>query len=187
MNKFLLTIAIALLISLSVKAQENTFNGGVKAGASYPVLSNEDESTNANLGYALGFFGHYNIKSDLSIGAEVYYDVAKFTNKDIDVELKMNNINIPLYVKKGLGSGLSAFLGGELGILVDSELNNPEIGSVNTNEYFNKTNFSFLAGFAYPITEVIGLDLRYTNGLTAVTDGETSKLSKFALNLNIKF
>lgn len=187
MKKLLLSITAALLLSFNANAQENKFDGGVKVGASYPVLSNEAESTNASLGYALGFFGQYNIKNDLSIGAEVYYDASKFTNDDIDVELKMNNINIPLYIKKGVGSGISAFLGGELSVLADSEISSPDYGAVNTNEYFNKTNLSFLAGFGYEITETIGLDLRYTNGLTAVMDGETSKLSKFALNINIKF
>lgn len=187
MIKLLLSIATILLISINTYAQQTTFEGGVKVGASYPILSNEAESTNASLGYAIGFFGHYNLKSDLSVGSEVYYDVSKFTNDEIDTEIKMNNINIPLYLKKGLGSGISAFLGGELSILIDSEINMPDYGTINTNEYYNKTNFAFLAGFGYDINNVIGLDLRYTNGLTSITDLGTGKLSRFAFNINIKF
>lgn len=178
-------ILIALFSTTVCFSQDSKATIGFKAGANLPILSEIAEGTKSQLGYLVGLTFNYKLPKN-SIGAELYYDKSAFNNDLTGTYLSMEKINIPVYYQGDLGSKFTAKAGFEVNFLINSRITTDFIDA-NAKEALSSTGISYLGGFGYKINSKIGIDLRYTSSLTAISDYETTKLGRFALSANLKF
>jgi opacity protein-like surface antigen len=131
--------------------------------------------------------------------SSISYSFGTYTTTT-ESKLALNYINIPVMAKYFVTEELSLQAGSQLGILLSatdtSDLTTNFPGQANSSKStdvkssVNSTDFAFNLGAGYNITENIGVDLRYSLGLTElnkVSGGTTIKNNVFSLNLGYKF
>lgn len=208
--KRLLIIPLLLLFVATANAQLFKVFGhevgfiyvGPKAGITYSTISNfKDQfltkATN-RLGYQFGAVGEFGFTTKFSFQTEMMYFSRGAKLKDIDGQIKMNYIGIPLLAKYSFKIlGLTKFyaMGGTFtdvrtkGEWVDAGGATSDLGPG-----FKKYDwgFSFGAGAEYPTKKgKWALDLRYNLGMTDLHDeaGDNFKTRSrsFGLALTYKF
>ena len=97
-----LVIAVSLLISLSITAQD--FHFGLKAGTNFAVqseIANYFDNNNIRTGLSVGAFGNYGVNNWLSLQTEINYD--QKGGKSDDYTNSYDYITVPVLAKFSLG------------------------------------------------------------------------------------
>lgn len=161
---------------------------GPKIGGTYSTITNFSDfmvvDAKSKIGYQLGGIAEFGFTDKFSIQTEMLFYAKGTKFKDMDGQVKMNYIGIPLLAKyafKAFGLTKVYATGGTFsevrtkGEWVDPGGTTSELGSG-----FKKYDwgFSIGCGAEYPTDKGIwGLDLRFNQGLTDLHDdvGETTK------------
>jgi len=181
-----ITILLAfLLVSLLGFSQSALY--GVRAGFNISDLNYEEEEvlsmprhTHRN-GFAVGFFGDYNINESLGLLVEIQFSAEGSREKYSQIEqqngfnpesLRLDFIQMPIMVKFNLSERISVGLGPQIGLKVYS-----------FEDSYTNIFFSGIAGLEYMISDVFFLDLRYSQGFTNIFD---DNVGRSATNENIQ-
>ena len=194
--KKLFCIPVMLLFAITSNAQVFKIFGqdcgfiyvGPKIGGTYSKISNYSDwsgtEAKSKLGYQIGGVGEFGFTDNFSIQTELLFYAKGTKFDDVDGQLKMNYLGIPLLAKyafKVVGLTKIYAMGGTFtevrtkGEWVDPGGTTSELGSG-----FKKYDwgFSFGCGAEYPTDKGIwGLDLRYNLGMTDLHDdaGDNTK------------
>lgn len=211
MKKTTLTL-IALAIGLTATAQTPDVKFGAKAGLNISNLTNTNDSSSLT-SFHVGAVAEIFINEKFSVQPEILYsaqgsqfDLDEYTyvgseiaHLEMDNQLKINYINIPIMAKYYLWEGLNVQVGPQFGFLTSAKVHvdkikvNGNSASVSTNDKSVKDQFksfdlgiNFGAGYELPVG--IFFDARYNVGLTKVNkEGETSKNGVFQVSVGYKF
>lgn len=194
---FVLSVLVVLFISVGF----GQTLVGVKAGGSiasitlnknYKVFFNA--SAENRLGYQLGLFIQRAISEKLFMRTELAYTVkgykAIYTAMNQESRVGFNYISLPLLVGYKLHPDFSAFLGPEL-----STLGPVHAGSGSSRnrldiiDNYERLDVGLSAGLLYTLAPKLGLDLRYTHGLSKIliidlTDAQGNSLGQANLKNN---
>ena len=169
MKKPLLFLAFIILASISF-AQNASY--GVRVGLNISNLDFEPDPTFDNQhrnGFAIGFFGEYDLSASLAIAPEVQFSAEGAKEES----LRIDYIQAPILFKYRIGDRVTVGAGPMVGLKV--------------HEYEDGfTNFAFsgIGGLEFMITDEIFIDARYSYGFTNVLD-EDNPLGE-ATNTNIQ-
>lgn len=173
-NAFLLLLLMIGCISLQAQV-----NFGLKGGANYVnnviVTDLFDNGSDYRLSYHTGVFAKIPVNRKLSFTPELLFsdkgfrileDVASPSSEYS--KLKLSYLNVPVLLGYKVFDKLSLKLGPEFGYLL-SAISRFDGESTNVEQIWdNEFDVGLALGISYSITDKIGLEIRYTHGLSSV-------------------
>ncbi|MFC0776542.1 porin family protein [Flavobacterium sp. HJSW_4] len=193
MKKVILS-AIAIMAFAFTNAQQTRF--GVKGGLNISNVVGGDVDNNKTLvGFHVGGLAEIHVVEKFYIQPELLYSAqgAKFDGPfGSDGDLKLNYLNIPVLAKYYIvDKKFNVEAGPQLGILLSAKGNGEDV-----KDYTRSTDFGFNLGAGYSFTENFSVGLRYTIGLSPISDNDidnsddyynSAKNSNLQLSLAYKF
>jgi opacity protein-like surface antigen len=193
MKKIILA-AIAVMAFGFTNAQQTRF--GVKGGLNLStVVGGDVDNTKTLVGFHVGGFAEINIVEKFFIQPELLFS-AQGTKVDGgfggDADFKLNYLNIPVLAKYYIvDNKFSVEAGPQLGVLLSAKVEDEDI-----KDFTRSVDFGFNIGAGYNFTDNLAVGLRYTIGLSPLTDEDvdntddyydSAKNSNLALSLSYKF
>lgn len=169
MKKQLLFLGFVIIATFSY-AQNAMY--GVRAGINVSNLDFEPDATFDNQhrnGFAIGFFGEYNLTSSISLAPELQFSAEGAKDR----ALRVDYIQAPILVKFKIGDRLSIGAGPLFGVKVHEF----EDGYANFG-------FSGVGAIEFMITDEFFIDARYHYGVTNILDDNIVGVE--ATNTNIQ-
>lgn len=167
---------------------------GLKAGLNISTLSNMDMKSKA--GFYGGVFANIPVAKDFSVQPEVLYSATGAKGKgDNNTQLNLEYLSVPVMFQYKALPNLYVEAGPQFNFLIDARLKK----SASTSLLKNGTqsfDFGIGLGAGYYFTKNIGVNVRYTAGLSDIVktkyhygyDREGSvKNGVFQIGLNYKF
>lgn len=189
--KQLSILALAVLVSFAVKAQTPAI--GLKGGLNLASLSVSENGRNFQnrAGFFGGLFAHVPVSPQLAIQPEVVYSSqgAKYTAENIEHNLALNYVNIPVMLQAMVGRGFFAEAGPQVGFLLNTanKVGNVESGASSSND-FKKNDVALGFGLGYSGLSGLGIGARYNLGLTNINNsGLSNNLKNNVLQIGLTY
>jgi len=191
--KRIILSAIAVMAFGFTNAQQTRF--GVKGGLNVStVVGGDVENTKSLVGFHVGGFAEINVVKKFFIQPELLFST-QGTKVDgpggFDYDFKLNYLNIPVLAKYYITDQFSVEAGPQLGVLLSAKAEDTDI-----KDSTRSVDFGFNLGAGYNFTENFGAGIRYTIGLSPLSDEDvedvddyydSAKNSNFAIYLAYKF
>ena len=126
-------------------------------------MSGDVDSDGMLLGYHLGATVKFKITNSLMLEPQFLYST-KGANSD-NGDIKINYIEIPVWLRYQLESGLNFNAGAYAGILTSAEIDDD-----SAKDNFTSTDLGLGFGLGYQLSGGLGLALNYSIGLTDIGD-----------------
>lgn len=193
MKKIILA-AMAVMVFGFANAQKTRF--GVKGGLNIStVVGGDVDDTKALVGFHVGGFAEIHVVQRFFIQPELLFS-AQGTKVDLplgnDLDIKLNYLNIPVLAKYYIvDKKFSVEAGPQLGILLSAKADGE-----NVKDNLRSADLGFNLGAGYNFTDNLSVGLRYTIGLSPLSDKDidnsddyydSAKNSNLALSLAYKF
>lgn len=167
---------------------------GLKAGLNVSTLSNMD--MNSKAGFYGGVFANIPVTKDFSIQPEALYSATGAKGKGGDeTKLNLEYLSVPIMFQYNALPNLYVEAGPQFNFLIDARLKK----SASTGAFKSATNsfdFGIGLGAGYYFTKNIGVNVRYTAGLSDIVKTRyqygydragSVKNSVFQVGINYKF
>nr|WP_294789115.1 porin family protein [uncultured Flavobacterium sp.] len=193
MKKIVLS-AIAIMAFAFTNAQSTRF--GVKGGLNLStVVGGDVDNTKSLVGFHVGGLAEIHVVEKFYIQPEILFS-AQGTKADGglggDATFKLNYLNIPVVAKYYIvDKKFNVEAGPQLGVLLSAKVEGEDI-----KDYTRSVDFGFNVGAAYSFTDNLSIGLRYTIGLSPLSDEDidntddyydSAKNSNLQLSLAYKF
>ncbi|GAA6767202.1 porin family protein [Flavobacterium johnsoniae] len=193
MKKIILA-AVAVMVFGFANAQKTRF--GVKGGLNIStVVGGDVDDTKALVGFHVGGFAEIHVVQRFFVQPELLYS-AQGTKVDVpfgsDGDIKLNYLNIPVLAKYYIvDNKFSVEAGPQLGILLSAKAEGNDI-----KDYTRSADLGFNLGAGYNFTDNLSVGLRYTIGLSPLSDRDidnsddyydSAKNSNLAISVAYKF
>ncbi len=157
----LLSSILCLMIAFNTNNAFSQIKIGIIGGANFNDLSGDNDSKGMLLGYHLGATVNLRISNSLSLEPQVLYSIkgANFDKGDI----KLDYIEIPVWLRYQLEGGLNFNAGAYAGILTSAK-----IGDQTSKDDFTNTDFGIGFGVGYQMAIGFGIALNYSIGLSSI-------------------
>lgn len=193
MKKIILS-AIAIMAFAFTNAQSTRF--GVKGGLNISsIVGGDIDNTKSLVGFHVGGLAEIHVVEKFFIQPELLFSAqgAKFDGPfGSDGDLKLNYLNIPVLAKYYIvDKKFSVEAGPQLGILLSAKADGEDF-----KDYTRSTDLGFNLGAGYDFTENFFVGLRYTIGLSPISDKDvdnsddyydSAKNGNFQISLGYKF
>ena len=177
MKKIILSL-VAVATFGAVNAQDMKF--GAKAGINMSNYTG-DANTDSKIGFLVGAFAEFKVNEKFAVQPEILFSA--LGAKDDSDNYNSNYILIPVMAKYYATQKLSLEVGPQIGFLMSAKY-----GSTDIKDGYKSTDFALNLGAGYDVAENINLGLRYSLGLSNVSDlGGDVKTSNIALAVGYKF
>lgn len=162
-----------------------------KAGANFTKIDGKEFNDEYKTGFHVGGAVEIGISKSISLQPELYYSELKTISINsvitpgfnVNNEVKLNYLSIPLLLKINATKVLSLHVGPEYSILV----NNDEDLLTNGKEAFKSGNFSMIGGVQINLSN-INIYGRYNVGLSSIEDApSTDKWKSQQIQVGIAF
>lgn len=188
----LINVFILLITSAGIYAAD--FRWGIKTGITVSEIRMKDmpaEHINVDkpeiwrhdfdpkIGCNISFAGGYDLNSNIYVGIEPGY-ILKGANFDAsNAKLDLHYFNLPVILKYRFSERISIYAGPEFSKLFKATLKFNS-STINMNDFYSsKIETSLFLGTEYQITKNISLGLRYSYGLTTISETEWTDESGF--------
>lgn len=188
MKKISLLLTLAVIATVAVQAQTASF--GLKGGLNLSSWTNNNNAAGYQnrVGFNGGLFAHIPAGTNLAIQPEVVYSSqgTKYTVSNIEHNLKLNYVNIPVMIQAMVGRGFYAEAGPQVGFLTGTadKVGDTETGFFSTSD-FKSTDVGVGFGVGYQSTSGLGIGARYNLGLTNINNTGTNKIRNNVLQIDL--
>lgn len=194
MKNFLLYVCICLFSFGGVQAQE-FFNFGVKGGLNFATLTGDDADeldVKMKTGFHLGVLAEIMISDKFGIQPEILYSSqgAKSDMGDVDVDLKLDYIAVPVMLKYFVAPGFSLEAGPQFSFLTKSEIEAESQGDSASQDLKDDTesfDMGAAVGLGYGLPQGFLVQARYVMGFSDVYTDSDTKNSVIQLSVGWKF
>ena len=166
------------MLTLNAYSQAQRFDGYIEGGISTSQISGDALSGFDKAGFMVGVGVVTSISKNnkTMMGMEIY-DIQKGSRKPSRLDkgdpafyrLRLNYVEIPLYLKYAANDHFQFFIGGALGVLTGSNEEN-ENGKVAYQVPFNKFDVSVTGGLEYLLSANWRMGIRLIQSVTPVRD-----------------
>lgn len=195
MNRIILPLLACMIFGIG-NAQSTRY--GIKAGLNVSNFTGYAEDIKTLAGFHVGGFAEIKIANKWGIQPEFLFSTQGTTIEGYDgnsnTNVKLNYLNIPVLAKYYFTDAFSVEVGPQFGLLLTAKSKGEDI-----EDLFKSSDFGLNLGCGYNLTENFALGLRYTIGLSNISDVADEyqdypefynlnfKNSNFALSLAYKF
>ncbi len=172
MKKIILS-AIALMAFAFSNAQETRF--GIKGGLNITSFAGGNYwDTKSLVGFQVGGFAEIKIIDRLSIQPEVLFSTQGAKLDDLNVDRKLDYINVPVLAKFYITKQFTVEGGPQLGFLVSAKSEGEDI-----KDWYKSVDTGFNFGAGYNFTDNVSVNLRYTVGLSNIADYKVDDIEEY--------
>ena len=148
---------------------------GVKGGVNISTIKIEDfDDTDSRIGLHAGGFAHIHLAPQWALQPELLYS-AEGGKVDFgggsEATYKNDYVNIPLMVQYMFDNGFRIEAGPQLGLLVNSEIEDEQGNEAEADDTFKSTNVSLGFGLNYLSHSGFGVGGRYNLGVSNIAEG----------------
>lgn len=185
-------VLLSVICLASIATASAQFSLGAKAGAQLTDFRGGSyfaEESKMKVGYYGGAYGRYHFTKTMAAQAEVLYSAqgAKIEDGSDDYNHNLNYITVPVMFQYHLPLGLYFETGPQISFLTKAELKDGD-DKLDVKEATKKTDFAWVAGAGYKITEEIAVNARYNFGISDINDAEMGgKAHNNAIQLGISW
>jgi hypothetical protein len=190
-----------LLLLISTVSFSQVFKFGAKAGVNYNNYSPDIEGSESQIAYHFGGFVEYSfnerndvscLKAELLLSSEgfkfanSYVDEESLTMFNIENDVKLNYLSLPILYKFRIGEKLYLESGPQINYLISAKENNKQSfndgtsevsnDNVNVKDDYKSIKFQFDAGIGYLITENISISARTAISFTEIREDTSSNI-----------
>lgn len=186
--KTVFALILITVISINLYAQRTDAYLGIKAGVNIADLHVEDgQDLNSIVSGHAGGLVHIHVSPHLAIQPELFLS-GQGAEDDGD-KIKLIYLNLPVLFQYMAGNGFRLHTGPQLGVMLSAK---EKIGNAEyeVNDSFENIDFGWVFGASYQFPgSGVGLDMRYTIGITDITESSTSDVQNrvFAFGLFYQF
>ena len=186
--KTVFVLALIIAINSTLYAQRTDAYFGIKAGLNVASLNVEDgKDLNSIVSGHVGGLVHIHVTPKFAIQPELF--VSGQGGEDDGDKLKLIYLNLPVLFQYMFGNGFRLHTGPQLGVLLSAK---EKIGDAeyNVNSSFDNIDFGWDFGASYQFPgSGVGLDIRYTVGITDITESSSSDVQNrvFAFGIFYQF
>ncbi|CAI8790505.1 porin family protein [Chryseobacterium sp. IT-36CA2] len=196
MKKLILGLAlVAGTFSFAQKTSTSTSTAssspvrfGLKAGLNISSISNRD--ANSKAGFYGGVFANIPVAQDFSVQPEVLYSgMGAKAKANSNAKLNTDYIAVPVMLQYNLIPNLYVEAGPQFGFLISAK-GKANGASLDVKDDFKTFDFGLGLGAGYYFTQNIGVNVRYTAGLSDIVKnnrGDASRNGVFQVGLTYKF
>lgn len=169
-------VFLSLICLASIATASAQFSAGAKAGAQLSRFNGGSvtaDGAEMKVGYYGGVYGRYHFAKTMAVQAEVLYSAqgSKIEQNGDDVKYNFDYINVPVMFQYHLPLGLYLETGPQIGFLTKAERKWKD-AKLDYKDITRKTDFSWVAGAGFRITDELGVNARYNFGITDINDTE---------------
>jgi hypothetical protein len=188
MKKYLLTLLILSVISISAKAQ---FSIGIKGGVNFSKINTDDFNESTKTGYQVGLFarlgGATYLQPELYLGSSGGY--INTSNGTADV--KFTTLNVPLLLAHRFGTAstnLHLMAGPVYSYIMNQNKNFSQNFSAAYNDFgnYNNSTLGYQVGAGVDFLGLTG-DLRYEGGLSKLNSAYGQRANIWSISIGFKF
>ena len=178
MKKLLIFTAIALFGFTNVNAQDVNF--GAKAGVNFASITGDDiGELDSKTSFHVGFVAEIVISEKFSFQPELLYSAqgATLSGFDVDVDLNLDYLNLPLMAKFYVGEGFSLEAGPQVGYLLSAKVKASGVGESeeeDIKDVVKGIDFGVNFGIGYKLDIGLNFGARYNLGLSNDNDDPES-------------
>ena len=167
-------LLIVLLGIFSCTANAQARFGARLALTESTISSSTSSDTKLRMGFSAGAFSQIEIGKRFLARPEVSY-LLKGARYEIpgtsDSKQAFHNLSIPLLMGYRIGQKISVFLGPQVDFLVKAKLKTSN-GTIDNKSIYKTTEFSGVIATSYQLNNKLGIDFRYTQGLSPILEIE---------------
>ena len=190
MKRYIIFIVIVILCPINLVYSQD-FRFGAKVGGNLSWLGDTNGSSTSRVGYLVGVVGSWEFEQ---IGLQWEIDFStqggKIDFPNFSYEEQYNYINLPVILKFPIGQGFNIQFGTYFGILL-SATQKETIGSDeavnNIDEFIANTDYGFLAGVGYDLTNGLNFEIRYNYGMTDVDSKANSDRRNRFIQISVAY
>lgn len=181
-------LTLVVMTAFAVQAQTASF--GLKGGLNLATWSKNNSGVGYQnrVGFNGGLFAHIPAGYNLAIQPEVVYSSqgTKYTIGNVEHNLALNYVNIPVMIQAMVGRGFYAEAGPQIGFLTGTadKVADRETGYFSTND-FKKTDVAVGLGVGYLGTSGLGIGARYNLGLTNINNVGNNSIKNNVLQIDL--
>lgn len=182
-------LVLGTLMTVALMAQ-HVPKFGIKGGVN---ISDIDWSINMDKRIAphVGLMAHIHLAPQWALQPELMYSAegAKQAVSGGEVTWKTDYVNIPVMVQYMFNNGFRIEAGPQLGLLVNSEIEDDDDVEEDLDDVFKSTNVSLGLGLSYLTYSGFGVGARYNHGLSDISEPgwPEAKSRNFQLSLFYMF
>jgi len=177
--QFLIFTVIALFGFVPVNAQDINF--GAKAGVNFASITGDDisEYLDGKTSFHVGVVAEIVISEKFSFQPELLYSAqgATLSEFDIDVDLNLDYLNLPLMAKFYVAEGFSLEAGPQVGFLLSAKMKasgGGESAEEDIKDVVKGIDFGVNFGIGYKLDSGLNFGARYNLGLSNDNDDPES-------------
>lgn len=171
MKKLFLLTAIAI-VGFTVNAQDISL--GAKAGVNLAAITGEDtDDLDGRTSFHVGAVVEISVSEKFSVQPELLFSGqgATLSEDGMDIDFKLDYINVPVIAKVYVGEGFSLEAGPQLGFLINSEIEGGDL-AIDIKDYVKGIDLGVNFGLGYKLDNGLNFGARYNLGLTDGNDDE---------------
>lgn len=180
---------LAIGISSAIFSYSQSAKFGLKAGVNISTIKwNNSSNGDARIGLNAGGLAHIHLTPQWALQPEVYYSAEggkMNVSSSEEVTWKNDYVNIPLLLQYNFDNGFRLQAGPQLGLLVNSKVEDQDGNEDDANEIFKSTNISLGFGLGYLTYSGFGIDARYNLGLNRITESAYDEAKGRAFQIGV--
>jgi len=179
--KLSVIIVISFLLNPCLSFAQVGVNFGVKAGGNLSLFLGEDAGeANFLAGPHVGGLAQFTFGGNdedgfikYAVQAEAFYSMQGA--KDGSDKTTLSYLNIPVMAQRYFGSsGFYVETGPQIGFLLSAKSKDAD-GTVDIKSQLKSIDIAFILGLGYKFSSGIGINARFSNGLTSISSGDNIK------------
>lgn len=192
MKKFIF-FTVLFIFCFIVNAQDNQSNSsdisfGLKGGLNFAMIAGDDtDEFDGRIAFHAGAVAEFQISEKFSFQPELLYSSQgdKMTSEGMDVDFKLDYLNIPLLAKYYVAEGFSLEAGPQIGFLLSSKAEAGGV-SVDIKDLIKGIDFGVDFGVGYKLENGLNFAARYNLGLSNIVESDGSILGESISSDNTK-
>lgn len=202
MKTTVLLLIFSLMCFGGVQAQEY-FNFGIKGGVNFGNFAGDDAEESdfkVRTGFHIGVLAEIMLAERFALQPEILYssqggkatleDFDEFMGENMDVQLKLDYISVPVLLKYFVIPGLSIEAGPQFSFTVDSQAEvsfEGEEASVDITDETEKFDLGLAVGLGYGLPQGFLVQARYARGFSDVYTDSDIRNTLFQVSVGYKF
>ena len=179
--KKLLLAAVALMATMSVNAQQ-MFLKPMVGGTLSTITGDHSDDNKMKVGLVAGAEFGYCFTEQMAVTAGLLYSMQGSAIKDVDDNMKLDYLNIPILANYYVAPGFAIKAGIQPGILCSAKY-----GDYDIKDSYKSLDIAIPIGVSYEISDFV-IDARYNLGVANIYDSShfKEKTSVIMLTLGYK-
>jgi hypothetical protein len=145
---------------------------GAKAGANFASVNGDIDGTKSKVGFNAGLVSKISVSEAFSIQPELVYSTQGAKIEELDANVNLDYINLPVLFQYNTKIGFFAETGPQVGYLLSAKIKAGD-QSEDMKDDFKSIDFAWSVGIGWQMQgSGLGLNARYNIGLGKINDSE---------------